>query len=48
MRSEGGSGCAKAQELSPEQQAAPGSLKAEPDAGGKDDWNTYGNGQVLM
>jgi len=46
VRSEGGSGCAKAQELSPEQQAAPG-LKAEPDAGGKDDWS-YGNGQVLM
>jgi len=46
VRSEGGSGCAKAQELSPEQQGAPGLLKAEPDASAKDDWG-YG-GQVLV
>ena len=48
VRSEGGSGCAKAQELSPEQQGVPGSLKADPDADGKDGWNSYGNGPVLM
>ena len=48
MRSEGGSGCLKAQELSPEQQAAAGPLKVEPDAGGQESWNTYSNGAVLV
>jgi hypothetical protein len=46
LRSEGGSGCLKAQELSPEQQAA-GPLKVEPD-GGQESWNTYSNGAVLV
>ncbi|KAF8492580.1 hypothetical protein F5888DRAFT_1806714 [Russula emetica] len=42
LRSEGGSGCLKAQELDPDQQAA---LKVEPDVGGQEDWDTaYGNG----
>jgi hypothetical protein len=46
VRSEGGSGCNKGQELSPDQQAA---LKVEPDIGGQEDWeNPYGGGAVLM
>jgi len=49
LRSEGGSGCLKAQELNPDHQATTGSLKVEPDAGGPQDWrNAYGNGAVLM
>jgi len=51
LRSEGGSGCSKVQELNPEQQAA---LKVEPDVGGQDDWDyngggdTYNGGALLM
>lgn len=45
MRSEGGSGCLKVQELNPEQQAA---LKVEPDVGGQEDWDTYNGGALLM
>lgn len=46
MRSEGGSGCLKVQELNPDQQAA---LKVEPDVGGDEDWEiNYNGGAVLM
>jgi hypothetical protein len=46
VRSEGGSGCTKAQDLNLEQQAA---LKVEPDVGGQEDWDlAYGGGAVLM
>jgi krueppel-like factor 4 len=49
LRSEGGSGCLKAQELNPDQQAAVGSLKVEPDIGGQEEWDpTYSNGPLLM
>jgi len=49
VRSEGGSGCLKAQELNPDNQGSPGSLKVEPDAGGPQDWrNSYSSGAVLM
>ena len=43
VRSEGGSGCLKGQEL--EQQS---SLKVEPDAGGPEDWDNYSGGALLM
>jgi len=46
LRSEGGSGCIKAQELSPEQSA--GSLKVEPDAGGQEDWNAYNSTRAVL
>jgi hypothetical protein len=41
VRSEGGSGCMKTQESSPDQQGAPGPFKLEPDAGGQDNWGGY-------
>jgi hypothetical protein len=48
VRSEGGSGCLKAQELNPDQQATAGSMKVEPDAGSQDDWNNFNGGPLLM
>jgi krueppel-like factor 4 len=46
LRSEGGSGCMKGQDLNPEQQAE---LKVESDIGGQEDWDpAYNGGAVYM
>ncbi len=44
--SEGGSGCMKAQESSPDQQPTPMSFKVESDAGGQDSWGYEGGLRV--
>jgi hypothetical protein len=39
----------KAQELSPDQQAAVGALKVEPDVGGQEEWDpAYSNNGLMM
>jgi hypothetical protein len=47
VRSEGGSGCAKGQEMNTDQQSAAISMKVEQDASSRDDWN-FNGGSLLM